>query len=86
MNLNEERSMLGSISGAWAQRRNCEGFSSRDAVIFSILQDMGLVSVVTENDDSSWAVLTLAGSGRLCSLNAKMIASDHDSISQDTDI
>lgn len=77
MNSIEERNILGSISSAWANRRNCAGFDSNETKIFTMLQDMGLVDVISGSDESAWAVLTPMGVTRLCSLNARSISLDH---------
>lgn len=72
MDIKLERSLLASISGAWAGHRNFSGFRHDEVEAFLKLQAKGMVNTVTRDDGSQWVFLSNAGIERLCQLNSML--------------
>ena len=69
MDSQKEKSLLRSIAGSWANRRNFANFDPEEIVMFLSLQESGILTIQQEEDGSRWVLLTGTGRERLCELN-----------------
>lgn len=68
----EEKRLLRSIAGGWANRRNFANFLVEEVALFLKLQATGLATIEVDDNEWRWAVLTEAGRKRLQTLNRNL--------------